>query len=279
MKHATLLLSDQTPLSYRTYGNHQLPALLLVHGAACNSTFFDETANILSQDFYVITYDRRGYGKSVPCKNNIKRTTSSDYFSRQAEDIVELLTHLNVSKVILLGCSCGSLVSMYASSTHPKLFSMTILHESPATSIQPYDEMVIKKYDQISQLLSKKNVDRALDIFLLQMMPENPSYAKPLTDEEMDLFFDDCYYFIENEFLHAFDSQLILPPKKEVQSANIILLIGNESIQTSRYNETQKISTRYQLPVIQISGSHNAARDLPEAFANDVISIIKNECH
>ena len=41
------------------------PTLLLIHGVACDSEFFRETSAILAEHFTVISYDRRGYSRSI----------------------------------------------------------------------------------------------------------------------------------------------------------------------------------------------------------------------
>ena len=44
------------------------PLLLLIHGVACDSEFFREASAILSKKFTVISYDRRGYSRSIPAE-------------------------------------------------------------------------------------------------------------------------------------------------------------------------------------------------------------------
>ena len=44
------------------------PLLLLIHGVACDSEFFREASAILSEKFTVISYDRRGYSRSIPAE-------------------------------------------------------------------------------------------------------------------------------------------------------------------------------------------------------------------
>ena len=41
------------------------PILLLIHGVACDSEFFRETSKLLAETFTVISYDRRGYSRSI----------------------------------------------------------------------------------------------------------------------------------------------------------------------------------------------------------------------
>ena len=42
-----------------------VPILLLIHGVACDSEFFRETSKLLAETFTVISYDRRGYSRSI----------------------------------------------------------------------------------------------------------------------------------------------------------------------------------------------------------------------
>ena len=44
------------------------PILLLIHGVACDSEFFRETSKLLAETFTVISYDRRGYSRSIAAK-------------------------------------------------------------------------------------------------------------------------------------------------------------------------------------------------------------------
>ena len=44
------------------------PALLLIHGVACDSEFFRQASAILAEHFTVISYDRRGYSRSIPAE-------------------------------------------------------------------------------------------------------------------------------------------------------------------------------------------------------------------
>ena len=45
------------------------PTLLLIHGVACDSEFFRQASAILAEHFTVISYDRRGYSRSVPAED------------------------------------------------------------------------------------------------------------------------------------------------------------------------------------------------------------------
>ena len=62
------------------------PILLLIHGVACDSEFFRETSKLLAETFTVISYDRRGYSRSIA-------TEGENDFSvwAHAEDAAEII--------------------------------------------------------------------------------------------------------------------------------------------------------------------------------------------
>ena len=58
--------------------------LLMIHGACTDSDFFSETAALLSSHYTVVTYDRRGYGRSSEV------STQDHSIAVQAADIINL---------------------------------------------------------------------------------------------------------------------------------------------------------------------------------------------
>lgn len=95
--------SDGVELSYSTQGPSGTPVVLL-HGWACNSGDWSWTVDSLCAAHQVIAPDLRGHGGS---------STLADDFSahRFALDVVELLDHLGLDRVILVGHSLGGLIA------------------------------------------------------------------------------------------------------------------------------------------------------------------------
>lgn len=87
----------------------QGPALVMVPGFLCTTKFFEKNAEVLSKEFRVITMDPRGQGNSSKaCQGNT--------MLRNAQDIKELVEHLQLDKFVLLGWSlAASMVVSYAS--------------------------------------------------------------------------------------------------------------------------------------------------------------------
>lgn len=82
--------------------------IVMVPGFLCTTKFFEKNAEVLSQQFRVITMDPRGQGNS-------SKTCSGNTVKRHARDIKELIDHLALEHVVLLGWSlASSIVVSYA---------------------------------------------------------------------------------------------------------------------------------------------------------------------
>ena len=82
--------------------------IVMVPGFLCTTKFFEKNAEVLSTEFRVITMDPRGQGYS-------SKTTSGNTIKRHAQDIKELIDHLDLHHVVLLGWSlASSVVVQYA---------------------------------------------------------------------------------------------------------------------------------------------------------------------
>ena len=98
--------SDGAHIYFEDRGNG-LPIVMLP-GFLCTTKFFEKNAEVLSEKFRVITMDPRGQGYS-------SKTASGNTIKRHAQDIKELIDHLGLDNVVLLGWSlASSVVVQYA---------------------------------------------------------------------------------------------------------------------------------------------------------------------
>lgn len=90
---------DGVRLHYQISGGGK--PVVLIHGLTANSRFFRKQIPVFSEHFQIIVPDLRGHGESE---------TRNDHLTiiRLADDLEQLLTELNLSKVSLLGWSMGA---------------------------------------------------------------------------------------------------------------------------------------------------------------------------
>ncbi|MEN3278916.1 MAG: hypothetical protein V7607_56 [Solirubrobacteraceae bacterium] len=100
------------------------PPVLLIMGATGDGGHFDAFADLLADEFTVVTYDRRGNGRSpVPAG---WATTSPQ---EQADDAAALLDALGVGPAAVFGTSGGGNFALCLLVRHPEAVRGAILHE------------------------------------------------------------------------------------------------------------------------------------------------------
>jgi pimeloyl-ACP methyl ester carboxylesterase len=98
--------------------------VLLIMGGTGDGGHFDALADLLADEFTVITYDRRGNGRSpVPAG---WQTTSPE---EQADDAAALLDALGVGPAAVFGTSSGGNFALCLLIRHPEAVRGAILHE------------------------------------------------------------------------------------------------------------------------------------------------------
>jgi len=99
-RSATFRTSDGVTLHYLDAGNTNAPAVLLIPGWTMGADIFEPQLNGLSDRFRVVSLDLRSQGDS-------EKTPDGNTLERHSKDIAELLEHLQLTRVVLLGWSNG----------------------------------------------------------------------------------------------------------------------------------------------------------------------------
>jgi pimeloyl-ACP methyl ester carboxylesterase len=108
-------------LYYEMAGNGM--PLVLSHAAFLDSRMFDAIWEPLAKHFRVIRYDMRGFGRSSPAKGPLCRR----------EDLDQLLQHLEITEMHLVGCSNGGQISLDLAIEQPqRVKSLTLVDSTPS---------------------------------------------------------------------------------------------------------------------------------------------------
>ena len=131
------------------------PALVCVHGACVDGTFFDGIACELSRNYRVIAYDRRG------CGGSSEAADGSYDLAAQAADLQAVIEHVGAPTNVLAH-SAGTLVALELLRTEPHLVARAILHE-PAVSAEGVG---MGAAPVLLDMIAAGKVSRALRLFL-----------------------------------------------------------------------------------------------------------------
>ena len=100
------------------------PPVLLIMGGTGDGGHFDTLADLLADEFTVITYDRRGNGRS-PAPAGWTTTSPEE----QADDAAGLVDALGVGPTAVFGTSSGGNFALWMLTRHPAAVRGAVLHE------------------------------------------------------------------------------------------------------------------------------------------------------
>lgn len=107
MEKGYLKTTDGAYIYYEDYGCGE-DCILFVPGHMCTTKFFAKNIAELSKKHRVVAIDNRGFGNS-------SKPLQGNSIERNADDIKEIIDHLKLNNVLLMGWSLsGSIVTTYA---------------------------------------------------------------------------------------------------------------------------------------------------------------------
>jgi pimeloyl-ACP methyl ester carboxylesterase len=126
---------DGARIHYRTWGTEtDQPAVVLLHGGAAHSGWWDHIAPQLSQGRRVIAVDLSGHGDSA-WKAEYDR-------SRWATEVVAAVRAESVEPAVFIGHSMGGWVSIFAGVLDPDAVKAIVAIDSPLADAPPEEEPI-----------------------------------------------------------------------------------------------------------------------------------------
>lgn len=109
-----------TRIHYDLTGPASLPVLVFSNSLGTDFTMWDAQFEAFSKRFRLLRYDTRGHGKSV--------VTPGPYTIKQlAKDVLDLLDHLQLTRVYFCGLSMGGLTGMWLGMHAPERLHKIVL--------------------------------------------------------------------------------------------------------------------------------------------------------
>ncbi len=231
-------------------------ALVLVHGAGVDGSFFGGLASALAGR-HVVTYDRRGCGVS---SDALDGDWSLD---AQAADLAAVIRKAGAPADVVAH-SLGSLVAMRALELAPGLMAHLVLIEPPLfVGLDPADP-VFQNLVRAGQALAKGHTST---LFMLALERENMGDAvRPFSQEELASRERDVQTHADHEagWMLAYE-----PDLERIRACGVPVLLCTSERGASTYHARNQDFLAHGLgaDVMRLPGGHNAARDYPEEVA------------
>jgi pimeloyl-ACP methyl ester carboxylesterase len=111
------------------------PPLLIIPGASGGSAIFGALADALAGRYTVLTYDRRGHGRSGP--------DAGFSVAGHAADARAVIEANGFGSATVLGCSAGAIIGLDLAARFPALVSVLVAYEPPLYSVLPHARLRI----------------------------------------------------------------------------------------------------------------------------------------
>lgn len=121
---------------YSFTGNSNKPLIVFLHGFMGNIHEFDEAISLLYDEFYYLTIDLPGHGKTQVLGSDECYTMANT-----AQALINLLDQLKISQCFLVGYSMGGRLALYLTLHFPERFPQVVL-ESASPGLQTESETV-----------------------------------------------------------------------------------------------------------------------------------------
>ena len=243
---ATLPGSDGTLIAFHVReADLDAPVIALVHSLGMDHRFWDPVAERLAEHATVITIDARGHGRSG--------LGGALYTAKQmAGDLLGVLDHLKVARVIVGGASMGGCVALQFAGSHPERTAGLALIDTTAwygaTAPEDWEERAMKaRAHGLSSLVDFQKTRWFSDDFRAK--------EPQLVQECIDIFVanDLEAYVASCRMLGAFDGRLLLGAIR----VPTLVLVGDED---------------YAAPVAMALAMHNG-------IANSSMEVIPGARH
>ena len=167
--------------NYYCFNKKKSIPIVFIHGVGLDHQMWDYQTNYLNE-YSTLTYDLLGHGKT-PCD---KDKLSLRDFSNQ---LLEILDHLGVEKINLIGFSLGSLIALDFSSHFQKKVEKLILIGTTYKRSDEERSLVLDRYNQakLNKPISKQALKRWFSDKYLEDNPKTYDlFMKILNKEPKD---------------------------------------------------------------------------------------------
>jgi esterase len=224
-------------LNYKQIGTG--PHIVLIHGLFGSLENLNMVAKPLSQDYCVTSVDVRNHGNSF-------HANTMEY-TELAQDIINLLDHLNIETCLLLGHSMGGKIAIQVALEQPERITKLLVADIAPVSYPAHHLRIIEGLQAIdlSHVVTRKDADTqltpfvdnigvrqfllrnlALDTqgkFAFKCSLDDIALCYPQIMKANELLAGQTPYFGQTLFIKGGNSDYILPEYKEA----IIALLPN----------------------------------------------------
>jgi pimeloyl-ACP methyl ester carboxylesterase len=244
--------------------------LLMIHGGGGGGRMYSFVADILSDEYQVITYDRRANARSSG------NASQNFEISQQSRDAVAVLNAAGTASAFIFGNSSGAVIALDMAKTQPQAVRAIIVHEPPLARIHPQSRKWQRFFARIYGTAFTLGAPIAMIRFLFGVgLPLGESAPSGAIEEHRRESHDNgsgmrkiAEYFVKQELIPVTNYMPDITAIKK-NGVKVFLAAGKESLDKKRfYAQTALILVeRMDCEMVTFPGHHVSYVDRTETWA------------
>jgi pimeloyl-ACP methyl ester carboxylesterase len=266
--HPATLEVPGARLYYELRGSGPLIAL---HAAPMDAASFAPAADVLADEYLVLTTDPRGIAHSA-----IEDREQDVTPATRADDLARLLAHVDAGPAVVFGSSGGAVSALSLVQSRPELVLFVIAHEPPlAMLVEDHDQLRADHEDLTATYLDgdrREYWTKFLRIAGIQL-PEplfDAYFGTPISGSAAD---DELFAVTHMDMLTTFwEPDLDALRRRE---GMILIGIGEKSAGQLCDRTSRALAGRLQVEPTIFPGGHTGFADDPAAFADFLRNLLR----
>lgn len=268
--------TDGDELYYEVRGHGQ--PLLMIPGGGGDGRVYSFVADILSDEYKVITYDRRANGRST------RHEPQNFELSQQSRDAVAVLQATGETSAFVFGNSSGAVIALDIAKTQPQAVRAVIAHEPPLVHIHPQTRKWQRFFAGVYKMAFNFGAPIAMIRFIFGVgLPIFESIRAESSKQHLQENHDNhdanpmeiANFFLKEELLPVTNYMPDIARIKK-NGVKVLLAAGKKSLDKKRfYAQTVPIlAKRMECELVVFPGHHTSYEDEPEEWAAALRNIL-----
>jgi pimeloyl-ACP methyl ester carboxylesterase len=248
---------------YETLGKGA--ALVLIHGGYGDRRMWDGQFQALANDFRVIRYDHRGFGRSTAPRQNYS----------PVKDLLRLFDSLKVKRAHLVGNSLGGSLAIDFTLKHPERVASLVVVASGPNGVQPPQE-AIDRIVAVFKAAETQGPEKAAEMWLAHPMVAISS-AKPGARELLRTMVTDNQTIFRLQHWPTEEMKPLAAQRlKEIKVPTLIVIGGQDTEDNRQIGELAAKEIAGARRIVMADGDHLPQMVNPAEFNRNLLLFLKS---
>ncbi|TDF94688.1 alpha/beta fold hydrolase [Paenibacillus piri] len=234
----------------------------MISGGSGDAGFFSNGADILADEYQVITYDRRGNSRST------RNDPQNFEVSQQARDVVAVMQAAGHQSAYVFGNSGGAIFAMEMAPRHPQAVKAMVIHEPPVVQVLSDSKKWLSFFASVYRTSFKFGVQVASFKFNLSLsIPFSAFKSVPKDFQSRVTEANNESFLISHEMIPSMNYQPEIERIKQ-NGVKIIAAAGKMTLDKGKYygRTAPILAEKLGCEMVIFPGHHLSFFDMPQGW-------------